>query len=469
MEGVFEWMISQLMEFTNSELDERIRSSELELRRLEAEQAALIAVAEHRRLYADDEHWSINAYLRATLNCSSSEATRLRTLAKVVDGIDGVGDAWLTGRIGGSQVAQFVRLHGNRRIRGRVPEAAPMLLGQAEDLPHQDFVVCVDTFENQADEDGAHDARDDAVEHRAARVVDVGGTVDVSAHGGDGAVSVELIAIFERFCKVEFRADLETRQHQHGDDALLHPLPRPAGQRRFDALVSIFRTAANAQGVGSAADPLVNIVIDAASWSRLLADAGLVPDGDALLDPEIIPALLTDDVPLRDRRCETSTGIPLHPHDVLRAALAGHVRRVVVDSESRVIDLGHRQRLFTGAAREAAKLLIRHCEHPGCDLPADWCHVDHQIEWADGGATDQANSGIACGRHNMAKSTRRWRTRRATNGRNCTIRPDGTIILPVGARPPTFPSEDDDPDDHTPAEIARLDSIIRARARALAA
>jgi hypothetical protein len=126
----------------------------------------------------------------------------------------------------------------------------------------------------------------------------------------------------------------------------------------------------------------------------------------------------------------------------------------VVDSESRVIDLGHRQRLFTGAAREAAKLLVKHCEHPGCDLPADWCHVDHQVEWAVGGAT--------------AKSTRRWRTKRAMNGRNYTIRPDGTIMLPVGVRPPRFPPEDDDPDDLTPAEIARLEHVIRARVRALA-
>ena len=457
------------MELTNSELDERIRVSELELRRLEAERAGLVAVAEHRRLHEDDEHRSINAYLRATLNCSGSEASRLRSVARMVDTVDGVGDAWLAGRIGGSQVARFVRLHGNRRIRDELPAAAPLLVEQAEDFSHPEFLVCVERFVSQADQDGAHDARDDAIEHRTARVVDVGGTVDVAAHGGDGTVSAEMIAIFERFCEAEFRADVEARSHEHGDAAERQPLPREARQRRFDALLSIFRSAAAAEGVGSPADPLVNIVIDATTWSNLLADAGLAPDGAFALDGTVIEPLVDRDIPPLERRCETSTGIQLHPHDVLRAALAGHVRRVVVDSESRVIDLGHRQRLFTGAAREAAKLLIRHCEHPGCDLPADWCHVDHQVEWAAGGTTDQTNSGIACGRHNIAKSTRRWRTKRATNGRNYTIRPDGTIILPVGARPPTFPADDDDPDEHTPAEIARLEAIIRTRVRALAA
>ncbi len=462
-------MLSDLLELTNPELDERIRANELELRRLGAEQAALVAVADRRRLFDDDGHRSINAYLRATLNCSSGEATRLRSAARTADGIVGVGDAWIAGRIGSSQVAQVAKLHGNRRVREQLTAAAPLLVAQAEELPYPDLVACIDRFVHLADQDGAHDARDDAIEHRTANVVDVGGMADVSAHGGDGAMSAELISIFERFCGAEFRADLDARRREHGDDADQHSLPRTARQRRFDALVSIFRTAATVGNVGSVANPLVNIVIDAVTWSRLLAGAGLVPDGALHIEPEIIPTLLDAEIPLLDRRCETTAGIQLHPHDVLRAALAGHIRRVVVDSAGRVTDLGHRQRLFTGAAREAAKLLIKHCEHPGCDLPVDWCHVDHQVEWADGGATDQANSGIACGRHNNAKSSRRWRTRRAVNGRTYTIRPDGTIILPVGARPPQFPSEDDDPDDHTPAEIANLERIIRARARALAA
>ena len=145
--------------------------------------------------------------------------------------------------------------------------------------------------------------------------------------------------------------------------------------------------------------------------------------------------------------------------------IRGHVRRVVVDSAGVVIDLGRRQRLFTGAAREAAKLLIRRCEHPGCDLPADWCHVDHMTEWADGGATDQTNAGVRCGRHNTTKSVKRWRTKRDVKGRTHTIRADGTIIIPVGVRPPVFP--DEDPDEHTPDEIAHLEQLARNRLEAL--
>ena len=335
-----------------------------------------------------------------------------------------------------------------------------------EELSFVDFERCVDRFVSHADLDGAHDARDDAVEHRTASIVEVGGMLDVSAHGGDGTTTAEMIEIFQRFCEAEFRADIESRRAEHGADADAHPLPRTSRQRRFDALQTILRTAATAAGVGSAvADPLVNIVIDAATWSTMLTDAGLVPGDGTLIDPELIAPLVGGDVPLHERRCETSTGIQLHPHDVLRAALAGHVRRVVVDSAGVVVDLGRRHRLFTGAAREAATLLVTHCEHPGCDLPAEWCDVDHQVEWAAGGPTDQTNAGVECARHNVAKTKHRRRTRRAVNGRNYTIRSDGSVILPVGARPPTFP--DDDPDDHSPDEIARLERHIRQRTAAL--
>ena len=81
----------------------------------------MVTLAEHRQLYAVDGHLTINAYLRATLNCSSTEASRLRTTAKAVDNIDGLGDAWLNGRFGISQVARFAKTYSNTRVRDRLP------------------------------------------------------------------------------------------------------------------------------------------------------------------------------------------------------------------------------------------------------------------------------------------------------------------------------------------------------------
>jgi hypothetical protein len=474
---MFNELCEGLMELPDAALDARIREIELERRRLDAELAAAITIAQRRQLAAVDEHRTINAYLRATLNCSSGEATRLRSLARAVDHIDGFGDAWLAGRFGASQAVRFSDLYANRRVRNRLGEFAPILLNHAEQLPFVEFSACADRFVAGADPDGAHDTRDDAVDHRNAHVVDLGGTLDIAAHGGDGLTTAELIAIHQRFTEAEYRADVDARRAEHGDTADQHPLARTTAQHRFDALATIFRQAATAAGVGSTADPLVNIVIDADTWARLLAHAGLAPtrnfDGDAI-DPftglarstDLLDELVDSPDGLATRRCETTSGVALHPHDVLRAALAGHVRRAVVDAAGVMVDLGRRQRLFTGAAREAAKLLIVRCEHPGCVLPADFCDVDHAVEWANGGHTDQANSRIRCGGHNTDKTKKRWRSRRATNGRTYTIRTDGTIMLPVGVRPPTFPDEDDP---ESPAEIERLTRLAQTRAAAITA
>ena len=196
---------------------------------------------------------------------------------------------------------------------------------------------------------------------------------------------------------------------------------------------------------------------DQRTWALVLADAGLAPtttlSGDPI-DPftglaahttgDLLADLVADPDAFARMHCETATGTPLHPHDVLRAALAGHIRRVVVDAQSVVIDMGRKKRLFTGPAREAAKLLVRRCDHAGCDLPEEFCEVDHVAEWVDLGATDQINAGVDCGHYNREKHRKKFTRRRSIHGQSYTIRPDGSIILPVGARPPTFPDESDD-------------------------
>ena len=226
-------------------------------------------------------------------------------------------------------------------------------------------------------------------------------------------------------------------------------------------------------GAPATSGTVVNVLTDARTWGLILADAGLAPTENLAGEPidpftglpvgaerDLLRDLLADPDAFASMRCETSRGTLLHPHDVLRATLAGHVRRVVVDARSVPIDMGRKQRLFTGAAREAAKLLVRRCDHAGCDLPDDFCEVDHVVEWNDGGPTDQDNGGVECGHHNRLKHRRRTATRRDIHGRRYTIRRDGSIILPVGARPPTFPAETDDGDD--PAATAAREAIETA-------
>ena len=96
--------------------------------------------------------------------------------------------------------------------------------------------------------------------------------------------------------------------------------------------------------------------------------------------------------------------------------------------------------MFTGPAREAAQLLARRCTHPGCTVPADLADVDHNAEWF----RDRRPHRPAQRQHRVPEPTTgsspvpAGRVARDDRGRPFHLRPDGTVVLPVGAREPSF-------------------------------
>lgn len=458
-----EGLADELLSCSDADLDDRLRALELERRRIEAELALTVGEIDRRRCHLDDGHRSVKAYLRATCSSSDAEAARIERLSDAAAAVPGLVEALHDGRIGVPQANELAVAHRNRRVRHRLGEFAPMLIDQAERLSFREFRTCVRRFVVLADLDGAHRELDESMGRRHARVVDLDGSLYLEAGGGDPLVNAELEAIFRRFCELEYDADVAARRAEHGDHADEHPLSRTAAQRSYDAFVAMVRGAMANHEAGRpapAAEPLVTILVDHRTWARVLADAGLAPDatlaGEAV-DPftgvaspaDLLADLMADPDSIGTRRCETSTGRVVDAHTVLRAALAGHVRRAVLGADSRIIDLGRSARVFTGAARDAARLLATQCDHLGCGLPAELCEVDHATEWCDHGRTDQDNAGVRCGGHNRLKHRRRWRTRRDIHGRTHTIRADGTIMLPVGVRAPVFaaPPRPRDPPD----------------------
>lgn len=471
---MFAEVVESVVALSDADLRKRLRANELERRRLDAEAALLVATVDQRGLYSKvDGHCSLAAFLRAEWNCSTSEAATWRSLGRAVDRLDGVGEAWIAGRFGRGQAKKIAEARANRRVNDLLGPFVPILVEQAEVLESADFAKLVDETVKRLDVDGAHDARDDSIEHRDAHVSPLGEGVAITVTGGDPLTAAELQRIFERFDDAEYAKDVAARRERWGDDAELHELRRTTPQRRHDAIVAIFRAAAVSEGAPDAAALVLNIVCDAATWAETSRDAGLataVNLAGVTVDPftglehpnDLLDELTADPESILGRRCETDTGVAVHPHDVLRAALSGHVRRVVVDSAGTVIDMGRKSRLYTGSAREAAQLLIRNCQHPGCRLPARFSQVDHADEWvADHGRTDQANADIRCGPHNRAKSRHRWRSRRAANGNTYTIRNDGTVILPVGVRLPDFTESPsvDEPDLVDPVRDGESDRL----------
>lgn len=452
------------------ELDRALEDIELQTRALAAERARILARAKATGAHNEAGHRTIAGYVRSVCSTSTTSSKKDQTLAALITDHPDVADALEAGHISIDHAHEIARIHTNPRIRDLLDAVLETLLDMAEHLSWGQFRQQVGTLIGLADQDGAFNEQERNHENRSAWVDDMGNTLHLSASGGDPITAAQLLAIFETFTKAEFEADLDTRRAEWGDAAEQHPLPRTQPQRNFDALVAIFSAAAGSPEASKLPEPTVNVIIDERSLHDAFLHAGLmlpngnqidldadgnITNGDELL-ADLVTQLNDDPDSLAKRKCVLSTGAAIHPSVALQALLTGHIRRVVVDSRSVITDLGTRSRAFTGAAREAALLLANYCEHRGCQIRSRHSQVDHMIEWSQGGTTDQPNAQPRCGPHNRFKHKHKWRSRRDENGRAYDIRPDGSVVLAAGERPPDLTADE-------------LIEKGRARVRALAA
>jgi hypothetical protein len=98
--------------------------------------------------------------------------------------------------------------------------------------------------------------------------------------------------IFARFCEAEFHADWDAGVAQWGDRMVSNMLERTDAQRRFDALLAVFTSAAASGAVGQF-DPLVNLNLDQTTFEY--HPAKLAGTNPAPLDPATVD----------QRRCQT--------------------------------------------------------------------------------------------------------------------------------------------------------------------
>jgi len=476
---MFAEVLAEYTEWSATALHAELERLELEARALDARRCAVRAAAEACQTPALDGHRSMQAYLRATCNQPAHVARAEVRRARLCRDFPQVGGALMDGRIGVGQIDELVRVQRNPRADRYLDTAAvDMLVAHGEHLPMRSFTAVVERWLMWADPDGAWRDQSESVDTRTAHVVAGGGEVSIGVSGGDALTAEKLRNIFAHFVELEFRKDCEARRAEHGDRAGEFSLPRTDAQRRFDAIVAIFQRAYTATGDGKPVDPVVNIVCDQRTLRDLLGRAGIAVAGGDTIDFEalsraqidaVLAEFVRDPSSMLARRCETSSGQQLAPQLLIRALLTAQVRRVVLDANSTVIDLGERKRLFTGNARIAATLLERFCRHPGCEVPADRCQIDHNESHSSGGRTDQSNAGPECGPHNRYKFAHSWRLRRADNGRVYNIRPDGTLILFVGEQPPPFTRADEfDEERQVLAEVEAIRQRLRTELLAAA-
>lgn len=113
-------------------------------------------------------------------------------------------------------------------------------------------------------------------------------------------------------------------------------------------------------------------------------------------------------------------GAPASPATVRTTLCDADISRVVTTAGSVILDLGRTERLFSDAQFHALALRDRHCRHPGCDRPPQWCHAHHVIPWEDGGPTDLTNGVLKCSRHHHIGHRPGWTEK---------LEPDGTLHI----------------------------------------
>lgn len=230
------------------------------------------------------------------------------------------------------------------------------MLHAAQSLEFDDFRVVTERWEQLADADGAHRAHDRAHEGRTARCSFDGAVFRFeTAHGVIQGTSMQ--QVFEAFCQAEFERDRQWVVDTYGDEANPSLMPRTAAQRRADGFVAMVLAAAEAGvGDGRSIDTTVNLICDLDQFEQR-AQSG-VTEQPVTIDPASV----------RDRRCETTAGVPVDPRQVVAAALIGRIRLIVTDDAGVIIHAGRKRKLFTGALREAIIAIDPVCGWLGCSL-----------------------------------------------------------------------------------------------------
>jgi hypothetical protein len=123
---------------------------------------------------------------------------------------------------------------------------------------------------------------------------------------------------------------------------------------------------------------------------------------------------------------ELEFSLPISSKAVERLACDCSVTRILLDSDSMVIDVGRAKRVISGPQRKALNARDRGCVWAGCDRPASWTSGHHLVHWTRGGGGDLPNLALLCYRHHWMVHEGNWQMVRTDDGTLLTIPPTMT-------------------------------------------
>ena len=374
--GMFEQLDTAIDELLAMDLDQLDDGAlhELTVRvqraghRLDAAAARVTGAWDARKCWADDGSKAPAARLARDCGMAEGSARRVLHRARRLRTMPATAQAYADGVLS-TDVVDLLARANTSRVHELFEAAEPTLLDQARRLRFSSLSRLVGYWRQCADDAGAGR---DAEMHHDRRHGSAARTLDGMVHARawlDPVGGTTLLNELQRLEAQLYRDDLASG---HGRDA---------GQRMADAYVEMARRSASLDRPPSAR-PLLTVLV---GWETL-----------------------------HGRICQTADGTVIHPHHLNGLLGDCDIERVVFDGPSRVIDVGARRRLFTGALRRAIEVRDQHCTHPaGCDVPYQHCDVDHIEPFEHGGPTTQTNGRLRCATHN-----------RNPDHRNTTPEPD---------------------------------------------
>jgi Domain of unknown function (DUF222)/HNH endonuclease len=120
---------------------------------------------------------------------------------------------------------------------------------------------------------------------------------------------------------------------------------------------------------------------------------------------------------------EMEHSLPVSSKTIERLACDSSIARVLLNSESLVIDVGRSQRVVSEPGRRALMARDGHCRWPDCDRPASRSAAHHIVHWIHGGSTDLDNLILLCHRHHWMVHEGKWQLVRGGDGKILTVPP----------------------------------------------
>ncbi|MFR9731968.1 DUF222 domain-containing protein [Saccharopolyspora sp. MS10] len=376
-------------ERSDTELTAGIKDTEAVLRAALAWQAELITEAERRGLPGRDGARTTQTWLRESLNLAHGDAKTRVVVAQAVsertepDGTvqppaqpttaDGLREGRMTfahARAITDGLAALPPWAGAEKRAG----LEQLLARQAEVLSPRELDLLAQSLRYALDQDGALRDEQQQIERRTLHLSD----------GRDGMTVLN--GRLDRETGAKLRAALEPLTRPRAADAGGRD-PRPWARRNADAFAD-----------------LLDIAL---SSGELPGSGGQRPHLAVTIGIDQLRERLQQDA-VRFGGTITTTGQPITAGNARQLACDAEVLPVLLDGESRPLDVGRSRRTAPPHLRAALLARDGRCAFPGCDHPPGTSEAHHVLSWADGGPTALDNLVMLCAHHHTTTHAQSW-------------------------------------------------------------